>query len=86
MNLFGLQEIRPEVDDVLNRVETLWKLNNGIMPRPLPDKPIWLRSDEALYLQTNATYLRQLKKSMSEVEGMLYITNTRFEFISETNN
>jgi|GEM_PF-2066688 len=79
---FHLEDIRPEVNAVLDRVETIWKLNNNILPNPLTEQPLWLKSDEALYFKTDAHYLRKLRDEFIKVPGEFCITNTRFEFVA----
>ena len=80
IKFFHLKEMRPEVDAVLDRVETIWKLNNNVLPNALDDKPLWLKSDEALYFKTDAQYLRKLRDEFVKVPGEFCVTNTRFEF------
>lgn len=80
INYFHLDEMRPEVNAVLGRVETIWKLNNNVLPNALDDKPLWLKSDEALYFKTDAHYLRKLRDEFVKVPGEFCVTNTRFEF------
>lgn len=82
ISLFDLKDMMDEIDAVLDRVDTLWKLNNGILPKPLIDAPLWLRSGEGLYLKCSGRYLRKMRNEYKEIIGDLYITNTRFEFIS----
>ncbi|OGV42200.1 MAG: hypothetical protein A2X46_15160 [Lentisphaerae bacterium GWF2_57_35] len=83
INAFGLQSMQQEVDVILERVETLWRLNNNILPPPLKENPLWLKSDEALYFKTEAEYLLKKHKQLAHVHGALYITSSRCEFMSE---
>jgi tellurite resistance protein len=82
LQLFGLEEMGAELEAVLGRVETIWKLNNGVLPAPLSEKPLWLRSDEALYFCCDSQHFRTRRGELERVSGTLFVTNTRFEFIS----
>jgi 5-methylcytosine-specific restriction endonuclease McrA len=82
MRVFDLASIKPEVDTMFSRLETIWSLSNGRLPTILDERPIWLRSDEGVYFFAKASYLKERRQNLIECHGDLYVTNTRVEFIS----
>jgi len=81
ISLFRLETMRSESRWVFSRVETIWNLKNGKLPMAIPDRPVWLQSDEAVYYTCRAVYLNQRRQQITESPGLLYLTGSRTEFL-----
>lgn len=83
MGMFMVHELEHEVMSVIRRTNVIYNLENGILPQALPSRPLWLKSGEAIYFESNATFLKEVRGNEIEILGRLYLTNTRLEFLSD---
>ena len=79
IQLFGLQEMLQEVDSVIQRVRKISALRANILPKSLQLAPAWLVSGEAVYLRSQADFIKDSKIVSS---GDLWVTSTRVEFVA----
>ena len=86
MGMFMVHELEHEVMSVIRRTNVIYNLENGILPQALPSHPLWLKSGEAIYFESSATFLKEVRGNEIEIFGRLYLTNTRFEFLSDDLN
>jgi citrate lyase gamma subunit len=86
IKLFGIEDLEYEVMSVIRRTNVIHNLEKGILTQPLPSSPIWLRSGEAIYFESPASFIKEVRNEEIEIDGTLFVTNTRIEFISAENS